>query len=104
MPTYEYGCNDCGHRFEQQQRITEAALVTCPGCGKDSLERIINASAFVLKGGGWYRDGYGSSSGASKRTDNDRTDRLEKAINDDKKKETQSSSSSSPGDSSKMSA
>ena len=39
----------------------------------------------MLKGSGWYKDGYGSSKGSG-RTENQRTDRLQKAIDDDKKK------------------
>jgi len=26
MPTYEYACTSCGHAWEAEQRITEAAL------------------------------------------------------------------------------
>ena len=85
MPTYEYACQACGNELEVQQRITEPSLKTCPTCGKDSLERLISGTAFILKGGGWYKDGYGSAS-AKPRTENDRADRLTKAIGDDKKK------------------
>lgn len=75
MPTYEYQCQ-CGHSFEEEQRISEEPLKTCPIC-KDSkcknwkknkgckVERVINATGFVLKGGGWYKDGYGSSKSTS---------------------------------------
>ena len=34
MPTYEYACDNCGHEFERQQRITEKPLKKCPKCGK----------------------------------------------------------------------
>jgi putative FmdB family regulatory protein len=64
MPTYEYQCSDCGYRFEQLQKITEDALVRCPSCGKDGLKRLLSASAFHLKGSGWYKTDY-SSSGSS---------------------------------------
>jgi putative FmdB family regulatory protein len=97
MPIYEYGCDACGHQLEVTQKIVEAPLKTCPSCGKDELHRLISATAFVLKGGGWYKDGYGSSAG--KRTENQRIDRLEKAIGDDKKKSESSGGSSSSGSS-----
>lgn len=84
MPLYEYGCEACGHRLEVQQKLAEAPLKTCPTCGKDALERLISATSFVLKGGGWYKDGYSGS--GPKRTENQRGDRLEKAIGEDKKK------------------
>src|SRR5262245_60407363 len=85
MPTYEYGCQGCGHQLEEFQKITDPPLVTCPQCGKDSLERLISATAFHLKGSGWGKDGYGGKAG-KERTEKQVTDRLQKAINDDKKK------------------
>ena len=97
MPTYEYACQACGNELEAQQRIIEPALKTCPACGKDTLERLISRTSFQLKGGGWYKDLYASSSGKP-RSDNDRTDSLQKAINDDKSKSAApaASSDSSP--------
>ena len=61
MPLYEYECQSCGNRLEAQQRMADAALVTCPKCGKEQLQRLISATAFHLKGGGWYKDLYSSS-------------------------------------------
>jgi putative FmdB family regulatory protein len=66
MPTYEYACEACGNNWEAEQRITESALKDCPKCGEPKARRLISGSRFVLKGGGWYADGYGSSSGSSK--------------------------------------
>ena len=64
MPTYSYRCDACGKSFEKEQRITEAAIKKCPKCGKNSARRMISSGNFILKGGGWYSDGYGSSSAA----------------------------------------
>src|SRR4051812_15730972 len=61
MPLYEYECQACGHQLEVQQRMADAALTKCPSCGKDQLQKIISATAFHLKGGGWYKDLYSSS-------------------------------------------
>lgn len=101
MPIYEYQCQTCGHQFEVTQRITESPLKDCPACNKPELARLISATSFTLKGGGWYKDGYGSS---KQRTENQVSDRLTKAINDDKKKtaegaETSETSSSSSSES-----
>ena len=70
MPTYEYECPDCQHRFEAEQRITEAALTACPKCSANNCRRLISATAFHLKGGGWYKTDYAgsSSSGSSSST------------------------------------
>jgi putative FmdB family regulatory protein len=54
MPIYEYQCEACGHILETLQKISEAPLTKCPECGKDALKKLISASAFRLKGGGWY--------------------------------------------------
>jgi putative FmdB family regulatory protein len=87
MPIYEYGCPECGHQFEITQKISEAPLKKCPECGKETLEKLISATAFHLKGGGWYKDLY-SSKKDSGRSDNKVGDRLEKAKSDDAKKST----------------
>jgi putative FmdB family regulatory protein len=65
MPTYEYGCEACGKTWELEQRISEAPAKKCPKCGKLKAKRLISGGNFVLKGGGWYADGYGSSKGKS---------------------------------------
>jgi putative FmdB family regulatory protein len=59
MPTYEYECSR-GHHFEVVQRITEAPLSRCKLC-RSKVRRLISATGFILKGGGWYQDGYSSS-------------------------------------------
>ena len=62
MPTYEYGCTNCGHQWEAFQSIKDDALKTCPNCGEDSAKRLVSGGAgFILKGGGWYSDLYASS-------------------------------------------
>jgi putative FmdB family regulatory protein len=58
MPIYEYQCNACGHKMEAFQSISEAALLTCPECKKDKLDKLISASGFHLKGTGWYKTDY----------------------------------------------
>lgn len=61
MPTYEYACEACENTWEAEQRITEPALTECPRCKEPKARRLISGSRFVLKGSGWYADGYGSS-------------------------------------------
>ena len=62
MPTYDYSCDNCGHEFERQQRITEKPLKKCPKCGKDKARRMIGGGGFILKGGGWESDLYSGPS------------------------------------------
>lgn len=68
MPTYDYGCEACGASWELQQRISESAIKDCPKCNQPAAKRLISGGSFVLKGGGWYADGYGSSSKGSAST------------------------------------
>lgn len=63
MPTYNYACDACGFGFEREQRISEDPIKKCPKCGKAKARRMISAGNFILKGGGWYSDGYGSPGG-----------------------------------------
>jgi len=62
MPTYEYECQKCGHRFEEFQSMKDAALTKCPKC-KGKLKRLVGAGAgFIFKGSGFYTTDYRSSS------------------------------------------
>ena len=61
MPTYSYRCDACGRGFEREQRISEDPVKKCPRCGKRKARRMISGGSFILKGGGWYSDGYGST-------------------------------------------
>ena len=54
MPIYEYQCTACGHQLEAIQKISEAPLKNCPECHKESLQKLISAAGFQLKGTGWY--------------------------------------------------
>jgi putative FmdB family regulatory protein len=64
MPIYEYQCEACQDIIEAQQRLSETPLTTCPAC-TGNLKKLISRSSFQLKGGGWYSDGYSSTSGKS---------------------------------------
>lgn len=61
--TYEYCCQGCDHTWETEQRITEDPLKDCPSCGEPKAKRLVSGGiGFELKGGGWYKDGYSSTS------------------------------------------
>ena len=68
MPTYVYACEQCGHEFEREQRITEDPIRNCPACGKESAKRMITQGNFILKGSGWYSDLYSGASNQKKRS------------------------------------
>jgi len=62
MPFYEYQCRACGALTEVLQKISDAALKKCPGCGKNQLTKLISAPVFRLKGSGWYETDFKSDS------------------------------------------
>lgn len=54
MPVYEYCCQKCGHCFDALQGLSDMPLQECPQCKELSLEKLISAPMFQLKGTGWY--------------------------------------------------
>ena len=60
MPIYEYRCEDCSKVLEIMQKIKDEPLTECPEC-KGRLTKLISNTSFVLKGSGWYADGYCSA-------------------------------------------
>lgn len=71
MPTYEYRCERCDHEFERQQRITDKPIRRCPACRSRGAKRLISNTSFVLKGGGWYSDLYGSAGAKADKREKD---------------------------------
>ncbi len=53
MPTYVYRCENCGHRFEAWQHMTDDPLTTCPQC-EGPIHRVVFPASIVFKGGGFY--------------------------------------------------
>jgi putative FmdB family regulatory protein len=59
MPTYEYACPKCGHRFEQFQPMRDEPLKKCPKCRKAGLKRLVSGGAgLIFKGSGFYITDY----------------------------------------------
>lgn len=62
MPTYEYQCNDCDHKFDHYQTMTSDPLTECPECN-GSLKRLFGTgSGIIFKGSGFYATDYKRSS------------------------------------------
>ena len=66
MPTYQYACRECGHRFEAVQAFSDEALTECPVCA-GPLRKVFSSVGVVFKGSGFYRNDSrtGSSSGGT---------------------------------------
>ncbi|MCI0571490.1 MAG: zinc ribbon domain-containing protein, partial [Myxococcaceae bacterium] len=62
MPIYEYACAQCGKTNDVLQKVSDPTPPTCVECGAEgTLSRVVSRTSFVLKGGGWYADLYGST-------------------------------------------
>ena len=70
MPTYEFGCRECGFEFEMIKRMIDKSLPECVKCHSSDVEKLVSQSCFQLKGSGWAHDGYGCSRDASAPKDN----------------------------------
>ena len=61
MPTYEYECRSCRHRFDERQSFSAEPVATCPLC-MDGARRVFHAVPVVFKGSGFYVNDYGKGS------------------------------------------
>jgi putative FmdB family regulatory protein len=62
MPIYEYECTQCKQTFEILQKFNDSPLEKCIHCHGGPVKKLISASAFVLKGAGFYVNDYPSAS------------------------------------------
>jgi putative FmdB family regulatory protein len=91
MPTYDYECDACGHKFELFQSISAPVEKKCPECKKLKLRRLFGTgAAIVFKGSGFYQTDY-------------RSDSYKKAAESDKPSESKSDSKSETKSESKSS-
>ena len=58
MPTYEYECLACGHKFEKFQLMSAKPVKKCPKC-QGRVKRLFGTgSAIIFKGPGFYATDY----------------------------------------------
>ncbi|MHB8139547.1 MAG: FmdB family zinc ribbon protein [Smithellaceae bacterium] len=62
MPTYEYECLSCKHKFEILQSITSRPKIKCQKCGKKLKKLISSTGGFIFKGKGFYATDYKKTS------------------------------------------
>ena len=58
MPTYEYVCSECGHRFEEFHQMNDDSDGRCPECGEKAERKIGTGSGIIFKGSGFYATDY----------------------------------------------
>ena len=64
MPTYQYACTECDHRFDAVQSFSDPSLTVCPECG-GKLRKVFSSVGIVFKGSGFYRTDSRSSAGST---------------------------------------
>lgn len=99
MPTYQYRCKECGHKFEKRQRMSDDPIKECPVCG-GSVRRVVGSVGIVFKGSGFYvtdnrrSNGKGrvkttekSSASSDKTKEDGKSNKADKPSNSDEKRE-----------------
>ncbi|MHA6623437.1 FmdB family zinc ribbon protein [Pseudonocardia sp. DLS-67] len=92
MPTYQYACTACDHRFEAVQSFTDASLTDCPACS-GPLRKVFSSVGIVFKGSGFYRTD--SRSGGGGVTANSESGKSESGKSESGKSESGKSESGS---------
>lgn len=93
MPTYTYQCENCGIRFDQYQKFSEAPLTLCPECGETALRKVYQPVGIVFKGKGFYATDNRSPSGQSYASEKEENSKKDPENKTEKKSETKSSPS-----------
>jgi putative FmdB family regulatory protein len=77
VPTYQYACTACDHRFEAVQSFTDASLTECPACS-GNLRKVFSSVGIVFKGSGFYRtdsrSGGGGVAGGSTKSESPKSE------------------------------
>ncbi|MFH1355368.1 MAG: FmdB family zinc ribbon protein [Candidatus Omnitrophota bacterium] len=58
MPTYEYECTSCKHKFEVSQKMSDEPLNKCPQCNKKVKRLFGSGAGIIFKGSGFYATDY----------------------------------------------
>lgn len=99
MPIYTYQCNECGFKFEQNQRMSDDPLTQCPQC-EGVIRRVINSVGVVFKGSGFYvTDNRNGKSGAPVKPSKESGANSESSTSGESSATSDSGSTSSSGDS-----
>lgn len=93
MPTYEYQCRACNHRFETWQKMMDEPLTICPQCG-GSIHRLFFATGIVFKGHGFYKTDHATNSAVGENGHTPKSDGAEPAKEGEKKTAAESKAGS----------
>jgi putative FmdB family regulatory protein len=101
MPIYTYRCENCGVRFERNQKFSDPPLAWCPECGKKALRKVFTPVGIVFKGSGFYATDHRSPSGTSRTASEEKAqDKPAESKKSDEGSSTSSTTESKPSTSS----
>lgn len=59
MPIYVYRCPTCDTKTERRHKMSDKPEYVCDECGTVLEKAVQSRVGFALKGGGWFKQGYG---------------------------------------------
>ena len=62
MPTYEYQCTECDHKFEVFHSMSDEAVKVCEKCN-GPVRKLFGKAGIIFKGSGFYVNDYKKDSG-----------------------------------------
>ncbi len=98
MPTYQYACTACEHRFDAVQSFSDASLTECPECA-GRLRKLYGSVGVVFKGSGFYRTDSRSEAKSSTSSSDSKSESKPESKSADSSSSSSSSSSSPSKDS-----
>jgi putative FmdB family regulatory protein len=96
VPTYQYACKECDHRFEAVQSFSDPSLTVCPQCS-GTLRKVFSSVGVVFKGSGFYRTDSRDAAKSSTTATPEKTETKTETKTESKPKSDTSSASSSSG-------
>ncbi len=98
MPTYDYECSKCKHKFHLFQPITSKPKTKCPKCKSVAQRLISGGGGIIFKGSGFYVTDYKKKEEKEKKAESKESKELkdskESSSKSDKAETTTSSASS----------
>ncbi|GAA4536612.1 FmdB family zinc ribbon protein [Amycolatopsis samaneae] len=103
MPTYQYACKECDHRFEAVQSFSDASLTECPQCS-GQLRKVFSSVGVVFKGSGFYRTDSRDSAKSSTAASSAKSEGAKSESKSESKSDSSGSTSSSTSSTSSTSS
>jgi putative FmdB family regulatory protein len=97
MPTYDYQCDACGHRFDLFQSMLDKPIKKCPKCHRLKVRRLLGTGGGVIfKGSGFYQTDYRSESYKKAASADNGSDGKKSETKSESKSESKSETKSEP--------